>query len=273
MMRALCSAALARADRREFEILGALLGPLRQRRSVAIESRADRRAVIFDRGAERGEARVEVLRALLGRLRQRSFVTIERRADRRAVMIEGGAEPVAMSVEQGADALRVLAHLVFELRTAGFEPLAHLLQRRDDLVLEPLHADAEGARDVFHAARQSCVDVLRQRRDGLRQFPGPLLQGLADLRRLGVHALHDLATAFAERAGDFERVARQRLRQGPAALREAFLDAGEQAVERARHLVEPGFRPLVDPLQVGIEQGGRLLVAAPETSRRPRRPD
>ena len=113
---------------------------------MAIESRADRRAVIFDGRAERRKTRVEVFRALLRRLRQRGFLAIEDRADRGAVMIEGGAEPVAMSLEQGADALRMLAHLVLELRAARFEPLAHLLQRRDDVVLEPLHADAEGAR-------------------------------------------------------------------------------------------------------------------------------
>ncbi len=142
--------------------------------------------------------------------------------------------------------------------------MAHLLQRRNDLVLEPLHADAEGARDVLHSAGQRRIDVLRQSRDGLRQFARPLLQRLADLRRLGVHALNDLATAFAERARDFERVARKRLRKRAAALGEAFLDAGEQSLERAGHLVELGFGALVDRLQVGIEQRRRLLVVAGE---------
>src|SRR5208282_2628107 len=175
-----------------------------------------------------------------------------------------GAERATVVLEHGANGLRMLAHLVLELRTAGFEPLAHLLQRRNDLVLEPVYANAEGARDVLHMAGQGRVDVLRQRRDGLRQFARPLLQRLADLRRLGVQALNELATAFAERARDFERVARQRLRQRPAALSEAFLDADEQALERAGHLVELGLGALVDRPQVGIEQGRRLLGAAAE---------
>ncbi len=239
---------------------GAAIGGVRQIRELCV----DNASALVGRIGESGKAAIEVLRALLRAFGQRGSMAIKCRPDRRAVMVERGAERLTVRLEHGADGFSVLAHLLLELRTARVEPLAHFLQRRNDLVLEAVHAGAERARDVFHTAGQRRVDVLRQRRDRLRQFARPLLQRLADLRRLGVHALNELATAFAERARDFERVAGQHLRQRAGALSEAFLDAGEQAFERAGHLVEPGFGALVDRLEVRFDQGRRLLVAAAE---------
>ena len=57
---------------------------------------------------------------------------------------------------------------------------------------------------------------------------------------------------------------RQRLRHRAAALREAFLDAVKQRLERAGHFAEPRLGALVDLPQVGIVQGRRLLIAPAE---------
>ena len=96
----------------------------------------------------------------------------------------------------------------------------------------------------------------------MRQLPGSLLQRLGDLCRLGVHALGDFATAFAERASGFERVSGQRLRQRASALRKAVLDAGEQGLERRRNLVELCFCAFVHSLQAGVENRRGLFVSA-----------
>ena len=128
----------------------AAVGGVRQIR----HSRVDDACAPVGRVGEGGNASVERLGALFRGVRERRPVAVESRADRRPVMVEGGAKRVAMRLEQRPDRLRMLAHPLLELGAAGFEPLADFLQRRDDLVPEPLHARAEGARDVFRAAGQ-----------------------------------------------------------------------------------------------------------------------
>ena len=128
----------------------------------------------------------------------------------------------------------MLAHLAVEFQAVGLEPQADVFQRQDNLVLEPLDAQAERTRDVFDAAGQRRVDVLRKSRQGLGQFGGALLQCFSDFGRLGVHALREFASAFAEGASRVQRIARQRLRQRAATLAKTVLDAREQGVEHSQ---------------------------------------
>ena len=167
-----------------------------------------------------------------------------------------------MGFEQLDDLLRVLADPRLELRSIGVEALADVLQRRDDLILEPLDVGAERPGHVFDASRQRGVDVRGEPGQAFGQRIDAVLQGLADLGRLGVQPLNDLATAFAEHAGGFEGVARQHFRHRAAAQREALVDAVKQGFDRAGDVAQLGRSPLVEGLETPFELCGRLFVAA-----------
>ncbi len=212
----------------------------------------DARALIRGLG-ERGQARVKDLRALSCGVGDDGLVRVERRPDRGLVQ-----------VEHCGDLLRVIAHLVFQLRPVRVEAPVEILHRRDDLLLELVDACAERLGDLLDPAGQRRIDVSGDRRQRLRQLVGAFLQRLADFRRFGAHAFGDLATAVTERSGGFKGVAGERFRQRAAALGERVFDPRQQAFERRRDL--PKLRPgaLVDGLQTGVEQGSRFLVSPAE---------
>ena len=180
------------------------------------------------------------------------------------MVVERRAEGGLMRLEHRGNLLRVVAYSLFERLAVRVKSHTEVLHRRHDLIFEPFNADAERLGDVLNSAGQRRVDVLGERRQGLRQLAGSLMQRFADLRRLGVHPLGDFATAFAERAGGFERVSGERLRQRPPALGKAIFDAGEQGFQRRRDLVELCFGALVHSLQAGVENRSGLFVSAAE---------
>ena len=89
----------------------------------------------------------------------------------------------------------------------------------------------------------------------------PLLQRFADLGRLAVQTVDQLAPALAEGPCGLEGAAGQRLHNGAAALREALVDPAEQGFERPGHFPELARGPFVEGLEPRLE-GRRGLVAA-----------
>ena len=236
-----------------------------------IEHRGNLLRVALGRFRHVGQARVDDARALIRGFREGDHTLVKHlRAlscgvgDDRPMRVECGAERGFVQVEHRGNLLRVIAHLVFQLRPVRIEAPAQVLHRRDDMVLELVDARSERSRDLLDAACQRLIDVPRGCRQRLRQLLSALLQRLADFRRFGAHALRDLAAALAEGSARFRGCCGRafptvRGRAGRARPRSA-----QQAFERRRDF--PKFRSgaLVDGFEAGVEQGGGFLVSPAE---------